>query len=181
MRKVKLTSITSIAILAVGLLIPIESATAACVQTKATGKTIGEVKVGSLSMPIKPFTYPAGGIMEPQKSVQMAALSRRHMPLNSTMGTSVLVWHVNYAGCVNPLNVLTQKSVGFKFQVKGENNRVISYKIANIYKVKKGNYKESWFNLIGPRQLLLATCGGSFVNGHYQENVVIIAKPEASI
>lgn len=181
MRKLKLTSITSVALLAAALLIPIESASAACVQTKATGKTVGEVKVGSLSMPIKPFNYPAGGIMEPQKSVQMAALSQRHMPLDSTMGTSVLVWHVNYAGCVNPLNVLTKKSVGFKFQVKGDNNRVISYKITNIYKVKKGNYKESWFNLIGPRQLLLATCGGSFVNGHYQENVVIIAKPEASI
>lgn len=177
MRNLKLTSILSGAVVALSLLLPIHSAQAACVQAKATGKTVGEISVGSLTMPIKPFTYPAGGIMEPQKSVQMAAISLRHQPLSATMGTSVVVWHVNYAGCVNPLNTLTTKNVGYKFDVKGDDGRVISYKIANIYKVKKGNYKQSWFNVIGPRQLLLATCGGNFANGHYQENVVIIAKP----
>lgn len=149
-----------------------------CVQVKATGKTVGQIQVGSLAMPIKSFNYPAGGIMEPQKSVQMAALSQRHMPLSSTMGTSVLVWHVDYAGCANPLNVLTKMTKGYVFKVKDENGRVISYAITDIFKVKKGNYKDSWFNLIGPRQLLLATCGGTFKNGHYQENVVIIAKPK---
>lgn len=177
MRKLKASSVVSAVTVALAIVIPVQSAQAACVQTSAKGKTIGQIQVGSLKMPIKPFTYPAGGIMEPQKSVQMAALSKRHMPLNSTMGTSVLLWHVDYAGCVNPLNTLTTKNVGFKFQVRGEDGRVISYKIANMYKVKKGNYREAWFNLIGPRQLLLATCGGAFVNGHYQENVVIIAKP----
>jgi len=181
MRKLKLGSLISAAALISAVIFPINAAQAACVQTKATGKTIGEIRVGSLKMPIKPFNYPAGGVMEPQKSVQMAALSQRHMPLDSTMGTSVLLWHVDYAGCVNPLNTLTTKKVGFKFQVKGDTGGVISYQITNIYKVKKGNYKDSWFNLIGPRQLLLATCGGAFANGHYKENVIIIAKPQAEI
>jgi Sortase domain len=177
MHKIKLTSILSGVAVALSLILPINSAQAACVQTKATGKTVGQINVGSLTMPIKPFTYPAGGIMEPQKSVLMAAISLRHQPLTATMGTSVVVWHVNYAGCVNPLNVLTTKNVGYKFQVQDSDGGVISYKITSIYKVKKGNYKQSWFNVIGPRQLLLATCGGNFANGHYQENVVIIAKP----
>lgn len=181
MHKLKLSSALATTSLAAMLVMPIQSAEAACVPVKASGKTIGEIKVGSIEMPIKSFTYPAGGVMEPQKSVEMAALSRRHMPLDSTMGTSVLLWHVNFNGCVNPLNTLTNKNVGFKFQVKGENTGVISYKITNIYRVKKGNYKQSWFNLIGPRQLLLATCGGAFSNGHYQENVVIIAKPETGV
>ncbi len=181
MRNLKIGSFVGSVALIAAIIFPVNSAQAACVQTKATGKTIGEIRVGSLKMPIKPFNYPAGGIMEPQKSVQMAALSQRHMPLNSTMGTSVLLWHVDYAGCVNPLNTLTTKKVGFNFQVRGDDSGVISYQITNIYRVKKGNYKTSWFNLIGPRQLLLATCGGAFSNGHYQENVIIIAKPQADI
>lgn len=177
MRKQRFALLAAAAV-ALGLVAPIQSASAACVQVAPTGKTVGQIQVGSIKMPIKSFNYPAGGVMEPQKSVQMAALSQRHMPLTATMGTSVLVWHVNYAGCNNPLDVLTTKAVGYKFSVTGEDGKVISYKISNIYKVKKGNYQKAWFNLIGPRQLLLATCGGSFQNGHYLENVVIIAKPQ---
>ena len=181
MRKLKVTSFVAAVIVASAVIIPIQSAQAACKPVKATGKTVGEIQVGSLKMPIKPFTYPAGGVMEPQKSTQMLAMSQRHQPLDATMGTTVLAWHVNYAGCVNPLNTLTNKSVGVKLQIKGENTGVISYTITNIYTVKKGNYKQNWFNVIGPRQLLLVTCGGPFRDGHYQENEVIIAKPTAEI
>lgn len=168
-------------VISLGLVTPVQSALAAgCVQVAPTGKTVGYLQAGGVTMPIKPFNYPAGGVMEPQKSVQMVALSQRHMPLNATMGTSVLVWHVNYAGCTNPLDLLTAKPVGFKFSIKGDDNKVITYVISKIYRVKKGNYNKDWFNLIGPRQLLLATCGGSFANGHYLENVVIIAKPQSA-
>lgn len=177
--KKKIAVLIASALSAIYLVFPFSSPVnaAPCVQVKPTGKTVGQIQVGSINMPIKSFNYPAGGIMEPQKSVQMAALSQRHMPLNSTMGTSVLVWHVDYAGCSNPLNVLTKMTKGYVFKIKDESGRVISYRITTKVQVKKGDYKESWFNLIGPRQLLLATCGGSFKNGHYQDNVVLIAKP----
>jgi hypothetical protein len=148
-----------------------------CVPVKATGKTVGQIQVGALEMPIKAFNYPAGGIMEPQKSTQMAALSQRHMPLSSPTGTSVVVWHVDYSGCTNELNVLTKQAVGFKFKITDEKGKVTTYKISKKYTVKKGNYQSSWFNLIGPRQLLMATCTGTFKNGHYQDNSVLIAVP----
>ena len=180
MRKLKMTSLISVAVVAVTLILPIQSAQAACKPVKPSGRTVGEIQVGSLKMPIKPFTYPAGGVMEPQKSTQMLAMSLRHQPLEATMGTTVLAWHVNYAGCVNALNTLTTKKVGFEFDIRGEDG-VISYTITNMVKVKKGNYKQNWFNVIGPRQLLLVTCGGPFRDGHYQENVVVIAKPTAEI
>jgi hypothetical protein len=181
MRKVKVTSLISVAVVAASLIIPIQSAQAACKPVKPSGRTVGEIQVGSLKMPIKPFNYPAGGIMEPQKSTQMLAMSQRHQPLEATMGTTVLAWHVNFAGCINPLNTLTNKNVGFEFQIRGEDDGVISYTITNKFKVKKGNYKQNWFNVIGPRQLLLVTCGGPFRDGHYQENVVVIAKPTEEI
>ena len=148
-----------------------------CSPVKPTGKTVGQIMAGSVSMPIKPFNYPAGGIMEPQKTTFAAAVSLRHQPLKSPLGTSVIVWHINYSGCYNALNVLTSQSAGYKFKVTDENGDTKTYVISKRYKVAKGDYKDSWFDLIGPRKLLLATCAGAFKNGHYQDNVVIIATP----
>ena len=155
----------------------VTASAAVCKPTKPTGKTVGQIQAGSVSMPIKSFIYPAGGVMEPQKSTLMAAVSQRHMPLSSTQGTSVIVWHVDYAGCNNELNMLTKQSNGFKFKITDEKGKTTAYKISMKKVVKKGNYQASWFNLIGPRQLLLVTCTGPFKNGHYTENSVIIATP----
>ncbi|MGI9198146.1 MAG: class F sortase [Candidatus Nanopelagicaceae bacterium] len=158
---------------------PTISANAApCVPVKPAGKTVGQIQAGSVAMPIKSFTYPAGGIMEPQKSTLMAAVSQRHMPLSSTMGTSVIVWHVNYAGCNNALNVMTAQKAGFTFKVTDEKGKTTLYEIEKKIRVKKGNYQQSWFDLIGPRKLLLATCTGAFKDGHYTDNMVIIATPK---
>ncbi len=175
----KLISVLSSVVLLTSLLVVSSGPAnaASCKLVKPKGKTVGQIQVGSVKMPIKSFSYPAGGIMEPQKSTLMAAASARHMPLSSTMGTSVVVWHVDYAGCVNALNALTLKAVGYTFKVTDEKGSSTSYKIEKKMVVKKGNYKESWFNLIGPRKLLLATCTGSFKNGHYTDNSVIIASP----
>jgi hypothetical protein len=156
----------------------ISAKAATCKPVNPTGKTVGQIQAGSVKMPIKAFNYPAGGVMEPQKSTLMAAVSQRHMPLSSTMGTSVIVWHVNYAGCNNALNVITNQAVGSTFKVTDEKGITKTYVISKRLKVTKGDYQESWFNLIGPRKLLLATCAGAFKNGHYEDNVVIIATPK---
>lgn len=178
MNKKLISSLGAIAIAASALILPNFSATAAqCNPIKPTGKTVGQIVAGSVSMPIKAFNYPAGGIMEPQKTTLAAALSQRHMPLSSTSGTSVVVWHINYAGCNNALNVLSAQTAGYKFKVTDEKGKTTTYSISKRYKVTKGNYQESWFDLIGPRKLLLATCAGAFKNGHYEDNVVIIATP----
>ncbi|MEN9736038.1 MAG: hypothetical protein RL129_748 [Actinomycetota bacterium] len=151
---------------------------AGCNPAKPIGKTVGQIQVGSVGMPIKSFNYPAGGVMEPAKSTLMAAVSMRHMPLSSTMGTSVIVWHVNYAGCNNALNVLTTQPVGSTFKITDEKGKTKVYVISKRLKVAKGNYQDSWFDLIGPRKLLLATCSGAFKNGHYEDNTVIFATPK---
>ena len=156
----------------------VNAGAAGCNPVKPVGKTVGQIHVGSLIMPIKSFNYPAGGTMEPAKSTLMAAVSQRHMPLSSTMGTSVIVWHVNYSGCNNSLNVITTKPVGFTFKVTDENGVTTSYKIDKKMTVKKGNYQQSWFNLIGPRKLLLATCTGTVKNGHYTDNSILLASPK---
>lgn len=150
---------------------------AACVPKKPKGKTIGTINAGSVRMPIKAFTYPAGGIMEPQGTTLAAGLSKRHMPLNSTLGTSVVTWHVNYNGCYNALNIFMTQKVGFTFKVMDEDGKITKYRVDKKLTVRKGNYKKSWFTLVGPRQLALFTCTGEFRNGHYTDNMVFIATP----
>lgn len=178
MNKKLLTFLSIISLAALFLVAPHTVANAVkCNPVKPTGKTVGEITVGAVSMAIKSFNYPAGGIMEPQKTTLTAALSQRHMPLSSSMGTSVIVWHFDYAGCFNELNILTSQSVGYKFKVTDEKGLVKSYVVSKRFKVAKGDYLESWFNLIGPRKLLLVTCTGAFKNGHYEDNAIIIATP----
>lgn len=179
MRNKFLSVVSSAALIGALFVVTNTNAVAAgCEPVKPTGKTVGQIQAGNVSMPIKSFTYPAGGIMEPQKSTLMAAVSNRHQPLSATMGTSVIAWHVNYAGCNNALNVLTTKDVGFTFKVTDEKGKTTSYKIDKKILVKKGNYQQSWFDLIGPRKLTLATCTGAFKDGHYVSNWIILASPK---
>jgi hypothetical protein len=179
MNKKFLALVSSATLIGSLLIVSNNSAVAAgCNPVTPTGKTVGQIQAAGVSMPIKTFSYPAGGIMEPQKSTLMAALSNRHQPLSATMGTSVIAWHVNYAGCTNALNVITTKSTGFTFKVTDEKGKTTTYKIDKKIQVKKGNYQQSWFDLIGPRKLLLATCTGAFSNGHYESNWIILASPK---
>lgn len=148
-----------------------------CDPVKPRGKTIGTIEVGNVKQPIKAFNYPVGGVMEPQGTTLAAGLSLRHMPLNSTLGTSVITWHVNYKGCWSPLNLFMSREVGSTFRITDEDGNVTRYRIDRKLVVKKGDYRRSWFQLIGPRQLALFTCTGEFRNGHYTDNMVFIATP----
>ena len=153
------------------------AAAAICKPLKATGTTAGTIALGNLSMPIKAFNYPAGGVMEPAKNTTSAGLSERHMPLSSKVGSSVIVWHLNYKGCWNPLNAFMSKKPGSNFSLTDENGDIQQYRIDAKRVVDKGDYKESWFNLIGPRQIVMITCTGVFKSGHYEKNMVFIATP----
>ena len=156
-----------------------QSASAACQPVKAKGATIGTISIGSVSAPIKSFNYPAGGVMEPQKTTLAAGLSARHMPLSSTVGTSVIVWHRDYAECLSPLNIFMEKKVGDTFSITDENGAQKRYRLTTVRVIDKGDYKRSWFTLIGPRQIALFTCTGVLKSGHYEKNMVFIATPAA--
>lgn len=158
---------------------PAQTLAATCPPSKSDGPTIGKVQVGDLAVNIKESTYPKGGVLNPPRSPLNAGLSARHMPLSAKLGTSVITWHVNFNGCVGKLNVLSKKEIGYEFSVIDENGESVTYSITEKKTVKKGNYKEEWFDLSGPRQLLLVTCTGKVVNGAYQKNLVLIAEPIA--
>ena len=174
----KTLSLVAVSVLALTLVVqPISqpAADAACKPVKPKGKTVGRIEVGNVDMPIKAFTYPAGGVMEPQPTTLSAGLSMRHMPLSSQLGTSVITWHKDYNGCENKLNTFFNRKVGDRFSITDENGETQNFKITRKLTVKKGDYRKSWFTLVGPRQLTLVTCTGKFRNGHYEDNLVLLA------
>jgi hypothetical protein len=69
------------------------------------------------------------------------------------------------------------KEEGFVITLEDEDGVRTKYKIEKKLVVKKGDYKKSWFTLIGPRQIALFTCTGTFIKGHYDKNMVFIATP----
>ena len=69
------------------------------------------------------------------------------------------------------------KKPGTIFSVTDENGDKQRYRINLIKTIAKGDYKESWFNLIGARQIVMFTCTGVFKSGHYEKNMVFIATP----
>ena len=151
-----------------------------CKPVKPRGKSVGTINYGVGSMPIIPFTYPAGGVMEPQGTTRAAAVSLRHMPLDSTLGTTVIAWHVDFKGCLNELNIIPKKPIGFKFNITDNKGAKRTYVVSQKFTVKKGKYKKSWFSLVGPRQISMFTCSGPFRDGHYRDNEVVIAVPITS-
>lgn len=150
---------------------------ASCPDPKKDGKTIGKVVVGKVVAEVKYIDYEAGGYVDPPNSPLSVGLSIRHMPLSSPIGSSLLVWHVNYKGCVGKLNVLNDKKPGFKFSIVDEKGFKQQFVIQSKTQVTKGKYKAEWFQLNGPRQLTMVTCTGKVVNRHYTDNLVIIAVP----
>lgn len=174
----KQIAISALFALVISLVSPITYASAQeCVPVKSKGATVGTIKVGSVSMPIKGFLYPAGGIMEPQKTTTSAGLSERHMPLSSNVGTSVIAWHRDLSGCINALNVFMTKKAGDRFTITDEKGVTTKYRLDLVQVIKKGDYKKSWFTLIGPRQIAMFTCTGVFKSGHYEKNMAFIATP----
>jgi len=177
MKKV-LSSILVFAFALTSLITLSNSATAApCPNPNADGKTIGKILVGKTAVDVKYVDYPAGGALNPPASPLNAGLSIRHMPLSSPVGSSLIVWHVNYNGCDGKLNVLTSKKVGFKFSIIDEKGFKQNFKITNIIQVLKGKYKSEWFELNGARQLVFVTCSGTVVNRHYKDNLIVFASP----
>lgn len=139
-------------------------------------KSIGNLKLGSINAPLVSFTYPAGGIMDPPNTTAIVAVSSRHVPLSGTQGTSILIWHRDWSGCLGVLNSLFDSNVGRTFVITDEKGKKSKFEITKALEVKRGNYKKSWFTLNGPRQIVLVTCSGPFENGHHLNNSVYIAK-----
>lgn len=177
--RLKIIIVLTLSALLLPSLTPLSASAASCPSSNVDGTTIGKIQVGGVSVNVKNVDYPKGGVLVPPKSPLNAGLSVRHMPLDSQLGTSLITWHVNLNGCDGKLNVLSNKKVGYEFSVTDQNGNSVAYKITQKEVVNKGKYKKEWFDLSGPRKLLLVTCTGKVVDGSYDKNLVLQAEPVA--
>lgn len=150
---------------------------AKCPASNLDGKTIGTIKYGSISVPVKSVTYPISGVLDPPVSPLFAGISARHKPLSATVGSSIIVWHVKYNECVGKLNPIVKSKVGSEISVKDEKQANKKYKITSNFSVPLGEYMAEWFTLDGPRQLVFVTCTGKVIKGRYTRNQIVIAVP----
>lgn len=180
----KVVAVLTSVVVGVATLVAISASSAVaaprCPDPKKDGVTVGKIIVGKTSVDVKQVTYPAGGEIDPPASPLNAGVSLRHMPLSSPIGSSIIVWHINYAGCIGKLNVVTKQKLGSTFSIVDEKGFKHVFKITQRVTVPKGKYKQSWFTLTGPRQLVMVTCTGRVRNGHYDKNLVVIATPVES-
>lgn len=75
------------------------------------------------------------------------------------------------------MNAINNKPVGYNFTVTDEVGNEQRYSVTEKLVVDKGDYQAEWFDLSGPRRLLLVTCTGKVVNGSYEKNLVVFAEP----
>ncbi len=157
-------------------LAPVASA-AKCPSGNADGKTIGNIKYGSISVPVKSVTYPVSGELDPPVSPLVAGVSALHNPLSAKAGSSIIVWHISNEGCKGKLNPLVKSKKGAKVSITDEKGTKKIYKVTDNLSVPLGSYKAKWFRLDGARQLVFVTCGGKVVNKHFTRNLIVIAVP----
>lgn len=175
----KRTRIAALLLALVSSFIAVPSAYAAsnCAPLELGNKAAGEIQVGSMVVDVARISYKPGGEVLPPSSPLIAGISILHQPLKATMGSSLIVWHDYWSGCYGSLNVLATKKPGFKFVVRDETGKKRVFAISKILTVKMGDYKNEWFSLNGPRQLIMVTCTGKLVGGHKVFNKVVIANP----
>ena len=143
----------------------------------AKSPNVGAVQFKNVKQSIKGVSYPAGGILLPPDGITFAGLSRRHQPLSSDQGTSVVIWHTDYNKCVNKLNAIKSAKIGDSIKVTDENGEVKNYKVTRKVSVPYGQYESDWFIQNGPRRILFVTCTGKFVNKHYTNTLVVFGSP----
>ena len=91
-------------------------------------------------------------------------------PLTSAIGTTLLVGHVNWAnGAAAPMSAITACKLGNS--VTGIEPKIPQSELSKRWNVTAKT---------GKRQLLMATCRGTYQNGRwtYHDNFVVIAEPK---
>jgi hypothetical protein len=159
-----------------GMVTAIPAEAANCPPPTVGGKSIGTVKVGKRSVPLKPVTYKKNGPLWPPATNQAAGLSIRNKKLTAKKGKSVITWHVRYGkGCNGTLNNVLKAPIGSVFSVKMKGSKPLYFEVTKKDSVKKTRLKRSWFARTGAHRLVLLTCD-DLVGNVFRRTQAVIAK-----
>lgn len=152
---------------------------AACPPATVGGPAVGSISVDAVTVPIKPVSYSPGGTLKPPDTARAVGLSTVNAPLDASVGTSVLAWHVRYGkGCRGALNPLLDLPVGGIFSVQAAESAAREFRITQRREVPRGRYPRSWFSPLGPHRLALFTCGDLRYE-RFHSTIVTFAEPVA--
>lgn len=98
-----------------------------------------------------------------------------------SVGTAVLVGHVDGNGRPGVFSRLRDLTPGDRFSVGRPDGRVQSFEVTGLQEFSKQALPTDLFARQGPGRVALITCGGAFdrATGHYLDNVVVVAAPVA--
>lgn len=106
-------------------------------------------------------------------------------PLTSDKGTTLLVGHVNWAnGAPAPMSAITYAKLGNTVLTSDLNGTITEWTVTRIEPKVPQKDLSNWWDVTdktGERQLIMATCSGTLVNGRwtYTDNYVVVAKPKS--
>lgn len=92
-------------------------------------------------------------------------------------GTTLLAGHVAYNGVWGAFHNIAYMEPGNVAYTKDMNGAVQKWRVKEITWHKQVNFPQEYWSKEGNRQLVMVTCGGRFVGGHYIYNVFTIFEP----
>lgn len=104
-------------------------------------------------------------------------------PLTSNEGTTLLVGHVNWAnGAPAPMSAIVACKLGDTVYTTDLTGTITTWKVTRIEPQVPQVDLSKWWNVTaktGKRQLIMATCHGTYKNGAwtYTDNHVVVAEP----
>ena len=170
-----------------GAPLPVETVTppSTAVATSVVAPGVGDpsrLVIGSAGVDAPVVTVGAtGGAMDVPDDIGTVGYYSGSVPLGSPVGVTVLAGHVNDAA-VGPgaLARLSEVRVGDVVSVAGAAGGRVSRWVVDGVTVS-GKDELPAFPVVGPRRLVVVTCGGELVRvdggGSYADNVVVWASP----
>jgi hypothetical protein len=102
--------------------------------------------------------------------------------LNAASGATVFAGHVNWAGVTGPFAELWDDGIGNVVTIRDNSGAAWRYRVTQVLTLNKTQLPQqapALFSASGPPRIVLATCGGEWVQSKhsYADNRVLVAVP----
>lgn len=146
------------------------------------------LEANTLYIPSLDIKAPVGSISLNNNSLQVpgnvhnVGLYDHGGQLDGTTGTVLLTGHVNYYNQgEGALWNLSSVHINAPLYVSDSVGKTTSWRVTQVITVQKNYIPQAIFSSTGPRQLVVVTCGGALLrDGHYADNVLVVASPIAA-
>jgi hypothetical protein len=137
-----------------------------------------------IAMPVDPTGVARDGQMELPDDIRRIGWYEYGPSPGGPRGAAVLAGHVDSdEQGVGPLARLRDLDVGDRLVVRLDDGTSDPYRVDDVLRIRKGDLDlDAVFDRAGPARVHVLTCGGRFdaSTGQYEDNVLVIARPESA-